>query len=338
MDLLGSPRQPSPHTPSRGASPSGFKRALGKSPATLLLLTALSCIGFWVLVSGFIEMPSNMGNSFTALAGVRTGNGLLDTPGPTMPRGLVVVVAGLQRSGSTALYNLARLLMSDQDPNLITFYLHTNLSITGQSEKHVQMCRDKNVSVLIKLHQPEMLARLIKLDLVDVLLSSYRPPVEMLCSNAILFQPQWREFETRGWARMCEQRLNTQNAIYKIAAERGGRRKWTPTSGIEYDMQFFPHDIVQTLEHVGELLQIRDLPQWVLERMAVAFGRITDHLPEKWHIPNWVHHPNTMMHSSHSSSSHSDKLECYERMRKAAKLSLSCSQWQARGGAHQPPQ
>jgi hypothetical protein len=255
----------------------------------------------------------------------------------SMPRGLVVVVAGLQRSGSTGLYNLARLLMADQDPNLVMLYLTTNLSITGASEAHVRMCREKNVSVLIKLHQPAMLERLIALDLVDVLFLSNRPPVEMLCSNAVMFQPQWRNYKTAAWVGMCNKRHATQNKIYKVALTRHGRRPWTPANGVEYDMPFFPKDMVATLQKIALLLRIRGLPLWVLERMALVFDRITDQLPERWLIPGWVHHPVTMMHASHASTSRNAKLECYERMRKAAHKSQICGDWQSRSGAYLAP-
>ena len=40
-------------------------------------------------------------------------------PDGWMERGKVVVVAGMPRSGSTALYNMVRLVMQEQDPNLI---------------------------------------------------------------------------------------------------------------------------------------------------------------------------------------------------------------------------
>eukprot|EP00038_Savillea_parva_P013521 m.211289 g.211289 ORF g.211289 m.211289 type:complete len:371 (+) comp25433_c0_seq1:184-1296(+) len=252
-----------------------------------------------------------------------------------MKQGLIVVVAGLQRSGSTALYNLARLLMSDQDPNLVMFYLTLDPDKTFANETHIQQCRDNNVSVLIKLHSPEMLARLIALDLVDVLLSSHRSPVEMLCSNAILFGPDWHKYADTGWARMCENRLETQDQIYQTAATRHGKRPNTPESGIDYDMEFFPPDTVEVLAKVASLLGISGVPRSALQHMADAFSRITDVLPEKWLIPGWVHHPITMMHAAHASASRTEKQACIQRVYNATRLSQPCMDWQARNGAYQ---
>eukprot|EP00040_Diaphanoeca_grandis_P012219 m.62186 g.62186 ORF g.62186 m.62186 type:complete len:357 (+) comp23103_c0_seq1:341-1411(+) len=210
-----------------------------------------------------------------------------------MRLGTIVVVAGLPRSGSTALYNLARLVMFNQDPNLMTFFLGGG---SPHNVSHVQLCRDHNISALIKLHDPLVLKALVDAHLVNVVLFSHRNPAGMLCSQAKMFQPSLLNSTEHEWVSMCRRSLATQIELYRAVYSRRSKHLMF---GVEYDLAFFPSDIGTELRKLSKMFQVPVIDHHDIERLAASFELISHDLPKSWNLPGVPHHPGTMMHAGH---------------------------------------
>ena len=227
-------------------------------------------------------------------------------PAPVSPPrglGLVVAVAGLPRTGSTALYNMLRLIMFDRDPNLVTLFVSGQAFSTGHNRTHIEICRQHGIPTLVKLHEPAVLAELVRAGLLDVVLFSHRDPADMLCSMARAFNPKMLANTPQQWVAACHRNLALQVQLYRaVAPRRSGPGGAAPT-GVESDMAFFPGDLEAEFRRLALLLGLDQPDHATAARLVTSFQRVSSaNLPNSWRLPGWPHHPGTMMHAGHQGS------------------------------------
>lgn len=255
-----------------------------------------------------------------------------------MRPGTVVIVAGMPRSGSTALFNIARLLMQDNDPNTLPLYVAQNRNLTQMPKAKqyaiqsqttaadVLLYKNSGVSVVIKMHSPEVLKEFVDAGLPDVLLSSHRDPAGMLCSKARIFNPKQLQNSESLWEVACFSSLKSQIMLYRAAA---GRASALNPRGIDYDMPFFPSDLHAEFRRVADLIGVRISDDRDINRLVSLYGKISDKLPGGV-LGGFGHHPLTFMHPKHSSS-HTQG--CGPALEAGIQLDGLCARWQQNKGA-----
>lgn len=155
---------------------------------------------------------------------LKKGLAALRRPG-CVPRGRLVVAAGFFRTGSTLLFNVARLWLGLADPSLLAVGYDCG---NGQNMMRGVLDRGPaNRTVLCKEHKPEesVLRRM------DVLLMSRRSTRETLCSRVVVSQEDPSDSKIvrhRERESLCRELMKQQAMIYEKTRRLG---KWA-----SYDM------------------------------------------------------------------------------------------------------
>lgn len=254
--------------------------------------------------------------------------------GKQLRPGLVVAVAGLPRTGSTALYNMLRILMFDRDPNLIALFVSGRAYSTGHNRTHIELCRQHGIPALVKLHEPAVLDELVRAGVVDVVLFSHRDPADMLCSQA-RFSPEMLDYNPEQWVNACHRMLAQQVQLYRaVSPRRTGPGGAAPT-GTEHDMAFFPADLEAEFGRLAMLLGLDQPDQATAARLVASFQRVSSvNLPASWLLPGWPHHPGTMMHAGHQgSNSTGGQQPSACAARPALQTDAICVAWQKANGS-----
>lgn len=209
-----------------------------------------------------------------------------------------VMVATLMRTGSSVLYNIARLWMMLGDPNTLAYFqLHHYVNVS-------YLVQEKNQSLLSKVHEGIVNENLVKNP--DVILFSHRKPSEQLCSIAIF-----------GLGKMdCTYQENAQKGLYKWAREIKEARV--------YDMSYdvWKEDPLRVIREVGDAIGITPILKedikWIhkmIEKMRGMDGG----------------HPMNLLHGSHAATETEKREKCHNI---SIQVSQNCESWNMNGGQY----
>lgn len=239
-------------------------------------------------------------------------------PGPARSRVLVVLVAclftlvvdaavnvlaaGAPRSGSTELYNLARLIALSKDPNaLYGWYLdqHGSQSV----EREFQYWRNKTF-VVMKCHE----LKNEWIPYADVILFSHREPQAAVCSFALMFHPEFFDDEhtsCANWMTICKRygKLKAMNYEMATSIKDGPRILDLPFEELVMEEHLRP-----TTMKIARAMGVDDLDDDDLEFVTRSMQRLTE-FPVTNDSVGHVHHPFTLFHGHHAHTQ-KEKLEC----------------------------
>ena len=76
--------------------------------------------------------------------------------------------------------------------------------------------------MVIKVHAPDVLAKLVLLGVPDLVLTSNREPRGLLCSKARIFKPSELQNTAEQWSKACRGLMKLQLRLYQAVESRRG--------------------------------------------------------------------------------------------------------------------